>query len=84
MFVVIGNTPGYLPEDDDPATFDDYGDAVAHLNELAQEYIDDADGEYEVEYGIASGDNLAAVIVHDKSKIHDLGYVIQIMRDESC
>jgi len=89
-FVVIENTPGYMPDDDDPPTFDDYADAVLYLNEraaeyedLAAEYADDPDGpRYRVEYGIASGDNLAAVIVWDDSKMYDLGRVIQILRDE--
>lgn len=82
MFVVIESTPGYLPEDTDPATFDDYAEAVAYLNERAGEYADDPDGNYRVEYGIASGDNLAAVIVWDDSKAHDLGRVIEILRGE--
>lgn len=80
QFTVIENTPGYLPMDDDPPAFDEYSDAVAYLNERAAEYADDADGEYEVEYGIASADNLAAVIVHDRGKTHDLGLVIQVVR----
>jgi hypothetical protein len=83
-FVVIENTPGYLPVDDDPATFEDYADAVAYLNERAAEYADDPDGNYRVEYGIASGDNLAAVIVHDDDKIHDLGIVIQVLIDQDA
>lgn len=81
-FVVIESTPGYMPEDDDPATFDDYDDAVAYLNERAQSYADDPDGNYRVEYGIASGDNLAACIVWDDDKMHDLGRVIEILRDD--
>lgn len=81
-YVVIESTPGYMPEDDEPATFKDYADAVAYLNERAAEYADDADGNYRVEYGIASGDNLAAVIVWDDEKMHDLGRTIQILIDE--
>jgi hypothetical protein len=81
MFVVIENTPGYLPEDDDPATFEEYADAVAYLNERAAEYEDDPDVAYRVEYGIASGDNLAAVVVWDDSRTHDLGRVIQVLHE---
>lgn len=92
MFVVIENTPGYSPDDDDPPTFEDYSQAVAYLNEraaeyaeLAAEYADDPDGpRYRIEHGIASGDNLAAVIVHDDSKTYDLGRVIQILRDDNA
>jgi hypothetical protein len=81
-FVVIENTPGYLPDDDDPPTFEEYSDAVEYLNARAAEYADDPDGNYRVEYGIASGDNLSAVIVWDDDKSHDLGRVIQILRDD--
>lgn len=81
MFIVIENTPGYLPEDDDPATFEDYADAVAYLNGRAAEYADDPDANYRVEYGWASRDNLSAVMIYDDDKIHDLGRVIEIIRD---
>ena len=37
-YLVIENTPGYLPEDDDPPAFDDYSEAVTCLNERAKEY----------------------------------------------
>jgi len=77
MFVVIGHTPGYLSEDDDPATFEDYADAVAYMNEEAARYADDADAQYRVEYGWASGDNYAAVMIWDEAKTHDLGFVLQ-------
>jgi len=82
MFVVIENTPGYLPVDDDPPTFEEYADAVEYLNDRASEYADDPDCDFRVEYGIASSDNLAAVIIWDGSKTHDLGLVIQILREE--
>lgn len=81
-YVVIENTPGYLPEDDDPPVFDRYADAVQYLNDRAAEYADDPDANYRVEYGIASGDNLAAVIVHDDDSMHDLGRTIQILIDQ--
>ena len=51
---------GCIPEDDDPATFDDYSDAVGHMNEL----VDAACGYYRgrrcsatVEVGWASTDS---------------------------
>jgi hypothetical protein len=82
MFVVIENTPGYLPDDDDPPTFEDYGDAVAYLNERAAEYADDPDGNYRVEYGCASSGNYAAVVVWDDDRAHDLGRYIAVERVE--
>ncbi len=78
MYVVIENTPGYMPEDDDPATFEDYADAVAYLNERAAEYADDPDGNYRVEFGWASSGNYAAVMVWDDDRTHDLGRYIGV------
>ena len=78
QFVVIENTPGYLPEDDDPFVTDDYSAAVEYLNERAAEYADDPDGNYRVEYGLASSGNYAAVLVHDDGKSHDLGRWIAV------
>lgn len=79
-FVVIENTPGYLPDDDDPPTFDEYAEAVSYLNERAAEY--EAEG-LRIEYGIASADNLSACKVWDDSKTHDLGRSIEILNDET-
>ncbi len=82
-FVVIESTPGYLPEDDDPPTFDDYSDAVAYLNDRCKEYEDDESGTFTVEYGWASSGNYAAAAISDSSKIHDLGRWIAVELDES-
>jgi predicted ester cyclase len=82
MFVVIENTPGYLPDSVEPFETDDYAAAVAYLNERAAEYADDPDGNFKVEYGFASGDNYAAVMVYDLDKRHDLGRVIEILKAE--
>ena len=78
-FIVIENTPGYMPDDDDPFSTEDYSEAVAHMNELADEYENDPDHTYRVERGIASQDNYAAITVWDDSKMYDLGRVIQIV-----
>lgn len=78
-YVVIENTPGYLPDEDELAEFMSYGAAVAYLREQAQEYKDDG---CEIEWGLASYDNLAACRIHDPSKMHDLGRVIQIVKGE--
>lgn len=83
-YIVIENTPGYLPEDDDPFITDDYAAAVAYMNERAAEYADDPDGNYRVEYGWASRNNYAAVMVWDDDKTHDLGrYIgVELCEDE--
>lgn len=42
-YVLIENTPGYMPEDNDPPTFDSYSEAVNHVShyykELREEYV---------------------------------------------
>ena len=39
-FVVLENTPGYLPENDDPPTFRTQNEAWAYLVEEVQRYVD--------------------------------------------
>lgn len=39
-YTVVENTPGYLPEDDDPATFEDLDEAVAYADGLARSIHD--------------------------------------------
>jgi hypothetical protein len=78
MFVVIENTPSYLADDAEPATFEDYSSAVDYMNERAAEYENDPDGNYRVEVGWASPNNYAAVMVYDDDKTHDLGRYIGV------
>lgn len=40
VYVVIENTPGYLPEDDDPATFDNIEDARVYASDLLSRLLD--------------------------------------------
>jgi predicted ester cyclase len=80
-YIVIENTPGYLPEDD-PFVTDDYSAAVAYMNERAAEYTDNPDGNYRIEVGIASSNNYAAVMVWDDDKTHDLGRYIGVEINE--
>ena len=82
-YVVVENTPGYLPDDGDPFVTADYGAAVEYLYGRAAEFADDPDGSFRVEFGWASGDNLAAVMVWDDEKVHDLGRYIGIEIDHS-
>ncbi len=74
-FIVIENTPGYLPEDDDPFVTDDYSAAVEYLNSRCEEYEELG---HRVEYGWASSGNYAAAGIFDDSKTHDLGRYIGI------
>jgi hypothetical protein len=80
-YVVIENTPGYLPDDDDPAEFDDYADAVEYMNERAGTYaelIAESHGIPEISEGWASPNNYAAVMVYDHSREYDLGRYIGV------
>ncbi len=86
-FIVIENTPGYLPEDDDPFVTDDYSAAVTYMNERAEalaEFIAEGEGKPEISVGWASPNNYAAVMVYDHSREHDLGrYIgVEIYEDE--
>ncbi len=75
VYVVIENTPGYMPEEDEPLETENYAHAVEYMNQRAAEYEEEG---LRVEYGWASGANLAAVMVYDDSKMHDLGRYIGI------
>jgi len=86
MFMVIENTPGYLPEDDDPAVFDSVDEAreyateqldrlIDHIAE-GQDFDDDANG-WTVIGDFAEGD--LSVVVYDGARSHDLGRVIEIV-----
>lgn len=70
MYVVIENTPGYLPEDDDPATFERREDALVYLSDRLSSYLNalcDAD----IEFAISQGDGW--YFVTDMQNEHDLG-----------
>lgn len=81
MFIVLSNTPGYMPEDDDPFTTDDYAEAVRVMREDIDRYCEDiaeCEATATVEEGIASANNYAAVIVYRSDRIHDLGRVFSV------
>ena len=81
-FVVIENTPGYLPEDDDPATFEDETSAREYLKERVEGYCDflaegyDYDESYEP--NVWWSPDLTAANVDDPRRIHDLGRVFYV------
>jgi hypothetical protein len=79
-FIVIENTPGYLPDADEPAEFDNYADAVAYANELADELVEQG---YECDRSWASRDNYYAIHCETSEKMHDLGRNIEVIRAES-
>jgi len=80
-FVVIESTPGYMPDADEPAVFDNYADAVAYANELCNELEEQG---YTVDRSWASQDNLfAAHATRDDTIAPDLGRTIQVVRDDT-
>jgi hypothetical protein len=78
-WAVIENTPGYLP-DTEPALFDEYADAVAYANELADELEEQG---YETDRSWASRDNSYAISATTEDKMHDLGRWIEVARTDS-
>ena len=78
-YVVIENTPGYMPEDDDPAVFETLEDARAYAFELAQGYKDDADSNYRVTDDGAGEYGCDTYWVEDLDRSHDLGRMIEVM-----
>ena len=89
-YAVIENTPGYLPEDDDPPVFDQYQEALNYLierrNELWEdesnytwppEHLDDGFSHtFELEvHEIEEG----MFTYYDLRKTHDLGRIVQIV-----
>ncbi len=78
MYTVVENTPGYLPESE-PADFEEYADAVAYANELADELEEQG---YVTDRSWASRDNYYAIQATTSERIHDLGRVIEVIREE--
>lgn len=76
QYMVIENTPGYLPENDDPATFDNYEDAAEAAIEQALRYKDDPDGKFTIQMYYHPDDFHITIEDHDKT--YDLGRVITI------
>ena len=77
-YLVIENTPGYMP-DVEPAEFDDYAEAVAYANELADELEEEG---YTTDRGWASRDNFYAINATHWDRIHDLGRTIEVTLDQ--
>lgn len=85
-WVYCENTPGYLPEGDDPATFTNLADAREYLREEVARYVehlhDVADWRDGYEPGIWIADNGLSAHVNDPDRIRDLGRSFSIERYE--
>lgn len=80
-WVVIENTPGYMPDNDDPATFEDLDAAKAYLAEEVERYCDfvsEGDGTPSVSW---ADDRESAHVVTTEHE-HDLGRVFEIVQQE--
>jgi hypothetical protein len=87
-YAVIESTPGYLPEDDEPAVFDQFNEALNYLNELredlfqeewAYEYIS-GEAFFMLDVGEIDGEPpYKGFVYYDKRKVHDLGRVVEIV-----
>lgn len=81
-YVVIENTPGYLPEEDDPYVTEDYAAACAYLLERVEQYM-----EFVSEGGgepASTGDSTGSfAYVTDMSREHDLGrnFSVEVCED---
>lgn len=89
-YVVIENTPGYLPDDDDPAVFDDLFSAREYMRDEVErlcDHIAGGDGDPVVTwYGDdADGDPKRAdgAYVVDETREHDLGRVFDIIESDT-
>ena len=89
-YVVIENTPGYMPEDCEPFVSSDYQECVRVMREMADSYADDLRDELEdegyaveVDHGYASSSNLAAAAVTD-DRPHSLGryFAVELCEDD--
>lgn len=80
-YVVIENTPGYLPDDDDPASFDDRRAAIRYMVELVRRSRD-----YSVEGGADIGGWLdreaGCAFLVDEGRPHDLGRCFEVVETE--
>lgn len=72
-YAIIENTPGYLPDDDNPQTFDSYAEALNHLAAYNKELSEDP-FRFKVE-AIVNG----AFDYYDPIKYNDLGRHVEIV-----
>lgn len=74
-YVVINNTPGYLPEDDDPGTYESLDEAKEALREEVERYLDDDEHLLEASFS-ADGET---AFVHYTDRTYDLGRVFEVV-----
>ena len=80
-WVVVENTPGYLPENDEPGIFEDLEDAKLALREDVQRFTDHLD-EVEEPYEVHWGEDGMQAYVTQTEREHDLGRVFEVVPSE--
>lgn len=80
-YVVVENTPGYLPEDDDPATFDTFDEALDYASDRATYLVEELDYR-EVDRSIDRERETASAWFQYRYSTNDLGRVIEVSRLE--
>jgi hypothetical protein len=77
-YVVVENTPGYLPEEDEPATFADRDSARAYMLERVASYRESLDEIGDEHDTCLSEDGDSAYVV-STSRAHDLGRSFEVL-----
>ena len=76
-YIVIENTPGYLPEEDDPYVTDDLESAKAYMTERVGSYCEylceGYDWRDDYSPDVTKGDDGMYAYVYDPERTHDLG-----------
>jgi hypothetical protein len=81
-YVVIENTPGYLPDDDEPATFALFHEAVAHMDSLVESYREGIEGGGTLDRHVSMMRYRASAYVTDPAREHDLGRYFEVVESE--
>ena len=78
-YAVIENTPGYLPEDDDPYVTEDLDAAKAYLVELVEQHEEWLEETNQTYSAYRDPDGMYATIDNRSGYTYDLGRVFEIL-----
>lgn len=86
-YIVVENTPGYLPEEDDPYVTGDLGSAREYLKERVESYCDHLCEGYDYAAGyeptVYWSEDLTFAHVNDPERSRDLGRAFEIVEEEA-
>ena len=87
-YVMVENTPGYLPEEDEPFVSEDFDAVFAYMKERVESYCDFLCQSYEYaddyEPVVWWAENLRAAEVFDPRREHDLGRCFSVEEYEEA